>query len=262
MFNKFEIIEANSKIDGFISNLVEDTRVRGFYPGTISKELDIPLTLVLNKMNKISEDGIIEIKYEIRCDDSHLEKTVDDYTEYLNKYIYCRKCGKEIYITRNNILLKYFINKEFREYKKKSNSAVISKNIKRKGSIIKKEDMNLSEIEETINIENNINITNIINKTNIDKIENEIDKTEIDKGLLERLIDIKDFWELLEWLGEVYKNAKPVAFIVIRKIIIPAISSMGGIEYLDLLLQLYPSRDLILNTIRIEYQKIKPLNKN
>ena len=61
-----------------------------FYPQTISRILDIPMDLVVTELNKLISEGLICLKYQIRCNnDLHTLCEVDDFNNILNNSIYC-----------------------------------------------------------------------------------------------------------------------------------------------------------------------------
>ena len=119
MQNKYEI---NYMIDNYIEKLANSGIVRSFYPNAINKALDIPLTPVLERLNRLVEDEILDLRFEIRCHEgSHVIDIVNDYSKYLNEEVYCVFCGEDVYIDLYNISPIYYIREEYKEYLKKKN---------------------------------------------------------------------------------------------------------------------------------------------
>lgn len=115
--NKFEL---NYSIDNYIERISDSGIVRSFYPNAISKKINIPLTPVLERLSRLVDDGILELKFEIRCHEgSHIIDIVDDYSDCLNKGNYCTFCGEETYIELSNIAPIYYISESYREFLKK-----------------------------------------------------------------------------------------------------------------------------------------------
>lgn len=106
----------------YVADLASKRRINKFYPQTISRNIGIPLDLVLIELTKLVDDGLILLKYEIRCDeDSDLSTlcVVDNYIDLLNTKKFCEVCGNEIEISYNNIYPIYYIKDEYKEYIKK-----------------------------------------------------------------------------------------------------------------------------------------------
>lgn len=125
--NKFEL---NNLIDSYIEDLSISGIVRSFYPNAISKNFNIPLTPVLERLSRLVQDGILELKFEIRCHGrSDIIAIVDDYSQYLDKEHYCEFCGEDVYIDLSNVSPIYYINEDYKDFvkkKKKPNSTKLS----------------------------------------------------------------------------------------------------------------------------------------
>lgn len=125
MQNKYEI---NSKIDSYIERLSNSGIIKSFYPNAITKALDIPLTPTLERLNRLVEDEVLELKFEIRCHEgSHVIDILNDYSKYLDKEVYCIYCGEYVYIDMSNISPIYYIREEYKEYLKKKNKMNIER---------------------------------------------------------------------------------------------------------------------------------------
>lgn len=108
-------------IDDYIRQLASNQRIRSFHPNFISKRLGLPLNDVIKRLNYLSEGGLLDIKYEIRClDDLTILKTVDDYSSFLNKEMYCTRCDCDVQIVLENVFPIYVINEEYRNHLKKN----------------------------------------------------------------------------------------------------------------------------------------------
>lgn len=117
MQNKYEI---NNKIDSYVERLASSGIVKSFYPNAITKALDIPLTPVLERLIRLVEDEILELKFEIRCHEgSHIIDVLSDYSKYINKEVYCVYCGEDVYIDLSNISPIYYIKDDYKEHLKK-----------------------------------------------------------------------------------------------------------------------------------------------
>jgi len=108
------------QIKEYVESLARKERVKSFYPQTVSRKLGIPLELVVIELPKLVNEGLIELKYEIRCDELHTLETVDNYMDYLNNDLFCNICGEQIEIEYSNIYPIYYINDEYKEFLKKN----------------------------------------------------------------------------------------------------------------------------------------------
>lgn len=117
MINKFEM---NDAIEEYVNNLARSKLVRSFYPVAITQALNLPLTLVIEKLSQMNRENILIKKYEVRCHEgNHIIAVVNDYTNILGTEIYCKFCNEDIYIGMDNISETYFINDEYIKYLKK-----------------------------------------------------------------------------------------------------------------------------------------------
>jgi hypothetical protein len=117
MISKYEI---NDKISNYIEELAKSATVASFYPNAIRKSLDVPLTPVLEKLNKLVDDDILELQFEIRCNEgAHIIDIVHDCSKYLGKKQYCMFCDEDIYVDLSNVSPIYYIKSDYREYLKK-----------------------------------------------------------------------------------------------------------------------------------------------
>ena len=103
-----------------IESMALRSRIVSFYPESVSRKLGIQLDIIIIELNKLCDDGILELKYEIKCTENFdLVNTVIDYKEYLGTSILCKYCGEEFQVEYNNIYPVYYIAKEYKEYVKK-----------------------------------------------------------------------------------------------------------------------------------------------
>lgn len=118
MMGQFNIEQL--QIKDYIEKLASNSRIKYFYPQTISKNIGMPLELVGIVLRRFIEDGYIDLKYEIKCStDFNTFTTVDDYKAYLGKEEFCDVCGETQEITYSNIYPVYYFNEEYKEFYKK-----------------------------------------------------------------------------------------------------------------------------------------------
>lgn len=112
---------ANSaKVEDYVKEIARKSRIKSFYPQTVSRKLNIPMDIVLIELSKLSEDGRIDLKYQIRClDDLNTIDVVDQYENLLDKEVSCNICGENLVVTYSNIYPVFYINEEYKEYVKK-----------------------------------------------------------------------------------------------------------------------------------------------
>lgn len=105
------------RIQDYVITLAKKKEIKYFYPQTISRVLDIPLDLVVDELTKLTSEGFIFLKYQIRCKtDSHILYEIEDFNELLNKNIYCEQCGSNLNVTFDEIYPTYYISNELIEY--------------------------------------------------------------------------------------------------------------------------------------------------
>lgn len=114
--------DANSiEIEEYVENVAKKSRIKAFYPQTVSRKLNIPIDIVLIELSKLVEAGRIELKYEIKClDDLNTIETIADYSKVINKKLFCEICGEYIEINYSNIYPIYYICDDYRNYLKKN----------------------------------------------------------------------------------------------------------------------------------------------
>jgi hypothetical protein len=111
---------SSAKIEDYVEEIARKSRIKSFYPQTVSRKLNIPMDIVLIELSKLKEDGKVDLKYQIRClDDLNTIEIVEQYEDILDKEIFCNICGEKIKVTYSNIYPVFYINKEYREYIKK-----------------------------------------------------------------------------------------------------------------------------------------------
>ena len=113
---------ANSiQIEDYVEEIAKKSRIKAFYPETVSRKLNIPIDIVLIELSKLVNDGRVEIKYQIRClNDLNTIDTIDEYIQLIDKEVLCETCGEMIKISYSNIYPIYYICDEYREYLKKN----------------------------------------------------------------------------------------------------------------------------------------------
>lgn len=112
---------ANSvKIEDYVEEIAKKSRIKSFYPQTVSRKLKIPIDIVLIELSKLSQEGRIHLRYQIRClEDLNTIEIVEEYKGLLDKEVCCEICGEKIKITYSNIYPVFYINEEYRAYIKK-----------------------------------------------------------------------------------------------------------------------------------------------
>jgi len=109
--NKFEIVDC-------IKDLIKDKENQEFYPIQIAKLLRTGINPVLEGLQTLVNLEILNLKYEIKCSNKHLLKTVNNYAEDINSNVYCKKCNEYYFIKSENIYPKYFVSDSYKEYLK------------------------------------------------------------------------------------------------------------------------------------------------
>ncbi len=104
----------------FVENLAISPYVDSFYPYTICRTYDLPLEDVLDSLNAMIQLGLLDLKYEIRCDnDANILEIVDKYSNYLGRKYYCYECNEEIEISIENVCPIFYITEKYKENMKK-----------------------------------------------------------------------------------------------------------------------------------------------
>lgn len=107
----------SQRIKDYIEDMAKQARKISFYPQAISRKLNIPIDLVMIELTNLMNEGIVDLKYEIRCsDDLNIIKTVDNYENIIHTELYCDECGNYVEITNSNIYPIYNINEEYKKY--------------------------------------------------------------------------------------------------------------------------------------------------
>ncbi len=110
-----------AEIQKYVEKLAASGRVKSFRPEAVSRELGLPLEIVMIELLKIKEEGKIKLNYEVRCL-PHLDTLtkVDSGEEIVGKREFCAKCGKDIEITLKNLYPIFNITDEYKEFLKKN----------------------------------------------------------------------------------------------------------------------------------------------
>lgn len=117
MVNKFA---RNANIDAYVDELASHNFIKSFYPIAISKELNIPLTPVIERLNRLVLDEILILKYEIKCNECiHTIDIVDDYSKYVGNEVSCKFCDEICNVGFDNIIPIYYISNKYKEFIKK-----------------------------------------------------------------------------------------------------------------------------------------------
>lgn len=113
MANKFDI-------DSLINQMAVSSTLKSFYAISICRKLNLPIDPVLERLNYLVSGSVLNVKYEIRCDnDSHIIAIVDNYKSLLGKDVMCSHCDRMIIVDLENIYPLYFFNNEYVEHLKK-----------------------------------------------------------------------------------------------------------------------------------------------
>ena len=83
------------------------------------------MTTVLKRLDRFINDGVLDLRYEVKCGDRHDIDTVSNYSNHYDKEIFCNDCNDLIPIGFSNIYPVYHINREYKNYIKKSEGGEI-----------------------------------------------------------------------------------------------------------------------------------------
>lgn len=112
--NKIEIQQC-------VEQLARTKSIRSFYPEYICGVLGIPMDDVIIELKRLVEDGILELKFEIKSPESaNIVKSVDDFNEYIGEDLEDIMTGEIFDVEYENIFPCYYIAKEYRDYLKKN----------------------------------------------------------------------------------------------------------------------------------------------
>ncbi|GAA0076213.1 hypothetical protein UT300005_05910 [Clostridium sp. CTA-5] len=185
----------NFAIDQLIEEIASSGKIKSFYPISISKRLNLSLTIVLNRLNYLVEGGILRLRYEVRCTEHLTElNIVDSYDKVLGTYINCYECNDDILIGLENIFIVYFLNNDYIDSIKKKKSIFLN------SAYNKQEKLNFSDapqdmvsiLKEVIGQTENTNFKNIENiDNNIGKIANILSNSG-DKELINNFKEIDE----------------------------------------------------------------------
>ncbi|AWK52194.1 hypothetical protein DIC82_14825 [Clostridium beijerinckii] len=116
----------NFAIDQLIEEIASSGKIKSFYPISISKKLNLPISVVLNRLNYLVDGSLLSLKYEIRCTEHLTElELVDSYDKVLGTYINCYECNEDILIGLENIFIVYYLNNDYIESIKKKRSIAV-----------------------------------------------------------------------------------------------------------------------------------------
>ncbi|UOR10292.1 hypothetical protein [Halobacillus amylolyticus] len=105
-------------IDEIINNLAF-SRVERFYPTLISKSTDIPLNVVFDYLLTLTEDGRLELLWEIRCPDydcNHIMYRTKDVESYMGKHLECEDCEEEVLVRGDRVFPVFKLNSNYKEH--------------------------------------------------------------------------------------------------------------------------------------------------
>ena len=109
------------EIDEYIRFLGK-SRVNSFYPMEVVSALSFPLDVVIGRLNYLVTGDLLELKYEIKCEEC-LETIdiVDEYKDFIGKEVYCEDCKDYIVIDQCNIFPLYYFTPQYKELLLKKN---------------------------------------------------------------------------------------------------------------------------------------------
>lgn len=154
----------NFAIDQLIEEIASSGKIKSFYPISISKKINLPISVVLNRLNYLVDGGLLNLKYEIRCAEHLTElEVVDSYNKVLGTYINCHECNDNILIGLENIFIVYYLNNDYIEsIKKKRRIAVNNLHSKKEYQNIDSNPQDITSIiKEVIGESENNNFPNI-----------------------------------------------------------------------------------------------------
>ncbi|MBL3648463.1 hypothetical protein [Bacillus sp. RHFS10] len=96
--------------------------IKSFYPTIVSRDTDIPLSVVFGRLLELSKDNKLNLKWEIRCPECYYTlATLDDFPDLVNgKTVYCNElCHEEHEITADCIFPVFEFSPEYKTSIKK-----------------------------------------------------------------------------------------------------------------------------------------------
>lgn len=92
--------------------------IRSFYPTAVAKDTGLPLQTVFERLIRLTQDGKLQLQWEIRCPNYECIRNVDivdNPSSFIGKIIYCKTCGEKLEITPDIVFPSFKINSDYRE---------------------------------------------------------------------------------------------------------------------------------------------------
>ncbi|MCY7563791.1 hypothetical protein ABEX69_06725 [Bacillus safensis] len=117
------------EVDLWIENKAT-SMIKRFYPSIVSKDTDVPLSVVFNRLLEYSRDEKLNLKWEIRCPECFYTLDIlDDFPDLVNgKFVYCNgTCQTNYEITTDYIFPVFEFSQEYKTMIKKKEMALKQK---------------------------------------------------------------------------------------------------------------------------------------
>lgn len=112
-----EMVFKKKSVDQYVRELACKGRKR-FTASFISKNTDIEVDFVKERLLQLSTDGQLIVNFEVICPSSECEyQTIETYSSFndipIGEYIECEDCGKEFLVTKENIWITFSPNANY-----------------------------------------------------------------------------------------------------------------------------------------------------
>lgn len=112
-----ELVTKKKLVDKFVRDIACEKRKR-FTASYISKNIDVELDFVKERLLELSKDGQLVVNFEVACFSRTCEgRTIGKYSKLddipLGSVIECPECGEEFEVTREHIWVTFSPNKSY-----------------------------------------------------------------------------------------------------------------------------------------------------
>lgn len=90
-----------------------------FYPSYVAKATDLPLDVVNEELLKLQKNGILDLSFQITCENCSREIYSLDEINAIPEEYSCIYCGHEDEVLRDRVYLVYSITPMYKKAKKK-----------------------------------------------------------------------------------------------------------------------------------------------
>lgn len=107
--------DKNLKLIRSVVESLASSMVVSFYPESIRRRTNLPLGIVLEKLENLVAEGWIEAKFVVKCPIDYNEVAICDSYEEAKELEpqMCLMCGEEFEVDDSFIYLEYYFNKEY-----------------------------------------------------------------------------------------------------------------------------------------------------